>query len=1339
MITNGTISNFTSIKANGYVDLSWTYTLQAGSDIISYKLYRFIGNPDTVYTRAQVELPSTSWTQIKEFTGSEMVVGNKTYRDSFTGVSPSRILQILQNRCVVYYKIELIIDGIGSDSLPWVVIPYTDNGTSYIAAYSVKQQVLNNVLYGEGDCCWSRKVAGVNFSRTAVDPRGISQYDTGVIPSVWVTDRNAFGWIFQYNLLNGDTIASKAVWSDVSGNARGITINSDGAAITSSTYSTYKGGLRKVESYSGALHHSQFASSGSGYGLTKAFHGYYFGTHPYGGNKCSKYTATGQLIEMDIGINSYGICMGADGAVFMTPWRGNNDIVYLYGESGGIYYTSIGTIDTGLFDFGANPDTCIRGISNANTQYKVDGSLNYYEIWAAHSMYPLPDGANGPQFGPAYPNYGILRYKIIPGAGTPALNRIVISTGNWETTPSPNTTLTNDPSQIYVRANGSLPLMAVGEDGNKNVWIGSSGFYCKYSLHKVYVGSDSSNGDPNTYPNGYNCRYPTSDYESFQNMPINNKAIEYFLTRDPNDPNLTVYLKNQWISRLKVAPPVAGITFNTMVDAVDTGGKVPGYSLGSTYTPGSAVSEADALSWIALVKAADSNYSVMGRKLYPQYVNASKYIVGPGGKEVYTNDFKVVYFAPIYTRSQGAGNFGSYVYSDYTGGNAALLESEYTEKLVLAPTVSAGSCTSFMLTGINTETSLDSIDGIGTWDEVIGYPKHYDEGTTIHKSTTGYDDLNVNFKVSYDERDTPAQLIDIIFGDGITGRFAPITISGGTIYKYLNPTKYGLRGESLIGTGYYESSAIVYFQPNYYTSSQMTSCIMGPLYTTVLERWPSACFGITLQDKVDWRGSNWGLWNYNTYTVWNKDDQDRNIVYGGNIFDYGITVVGTDPVSAVISDFSIARTYPITAWEFTVDKTDKWSPESTTFRYETVSDTFSDNRELRSNMVGDVYPLSALRYGTYEITLTAYASSGTPSPNEYKQFVNVLEYEPYANFWAVRAMTVSAQYQDTTLGLKASDLIEDRFAGLDCINPYTGSYYVSGYAPNLTVWFVDSSEGHTFPISSYNWNFGDYYDMITNTEVVTADAIITGTFTEPDWSTDVVNHTAVHVYVMPGVYNVTLTVEASNTSTPDICSKYVALDDFYIYVEELPPTCGFLHSLSSTSGWTVSTLDTGLQSPQTIYYNLSAAQTGSFPIGRIDLDFGDGSDIVSIYRIPLTETYLDGTSSINISNISPIPFAEDLDDPRNKLIQHTFNSYYTASSFTVSMSAYASNTNTVGKGCTLDIENVAALPLPPTTLEKRHLIKSRYIKDNDLLLVFEGETTNMKTIYNVVVGENNDN
>jgi len=206
---------------------------------------------------------------------------------------------------------------------------------------------------------------------------------------------------------------------------------------------------------------------------------------------------------------------------------------------------------------------------------------------------------------------------------------------------------------------------------------------------------------------------------------------------------------------------------------------------------------------------------------------------------------------------------------------------------------------------------------------------------------------------------------------------------------------------------------------------------------------------------------------------------------------------------------------------------------------------------------------------------------------------------------------------------------------------------------------------------------------------------------------------------MPGYYGVTLCNRVSNTGTQACCSKPAtslgsSYENIYIYVEEILPQCCFQMSETSASGYTSAFVVN--TSPATLYFNPSCIIPGSFPIGRIDWDFGDNSDILTITRAPTTEY------------IHPdlVTFTADIYDPRNYIVDHTYTPSPVVGSpttYSMNVSVFATNTNThvtCNRNITFNPQPSASSLTPDGN--PRHLIGSRlFDNDDSLLLTFEGE------------------
>jgi hypothetical protein len=565
-------------------------------------------------------------------------------------------------------------------------------------------------------------------------------------------------------------------------------------------------------------------------------------------------------------------------------------------------------------------------------------------------------------------------------------------------------------------------------------------------------------------------------------------------------------------------------------------------------------------------------------------------------------------------------------------------------------------------------------------------------------------------------------------------------------YTYNDPSKYGLSARppwwwdrptpNHPAYGQFLPYLIAKSNNNLYTC-EVVAATSNFAQVCVLERHPTPQFLINptenKQLRKDWFGCP---------LSWKPDERFDKLDQLGAFGDpdsKNYLAYGVDPISSCILEKSISRTFPISAWELTIENFDPWYN-----RNESIDLDVDDyNGPDRADFVGTgAYPLTCdiFRYGLHKLTLNVKASNtdtmnpstGDIGDETFVQYLCVKEFEPFSNFWIISGQTVPSNYSDenSTPVVPTVDVF-----------PYDVPFhFISGYAPHLTVMFEDTSEAHTFPISSYNWNFGDYYAGCDNFEIVEAGNSVGGLGVvdiqnTPCWDTSAVNHRVEHTYVMPGFYDVTLTVEASNTSTPDLCARYVELEKFAVYVQEIPPQCDIKAASAYPDIFTNSIQFSSVAQPLTLWFSASDTIPGSFPICRVDWDFDDGSSIISITRKPESLTYVDGTETLYVSDYEMNTL--DIFDPTNIAIRHTYETtvYDEQFTFSPSVTVYACNTNTAGKGCELTVGPISPPALSATNKpDNRHLIKSRYLNnDDDLLLVFEGDTGTTNTLYNIAL------
>jgi hypothetical protein len=238
------------------------------------------------------------------------------------------------------------------------------------------------------------------------------------------------------------------------------------------------------------------------------------------------------------------------------------------------------------------------------------------------------------------------------------------------------------------------------------------------------------------------------------------------------------------------------------------------------------------------------------------------------------------------------------------------------------------------------------------------------------------------------------------------------------------------------------------------------------------------------------------------------------------------------------------------------------------------------------------------------------------------------------------------------------------------------SITINGRSPGAIIYFNNTSTSNAITGSMvslstlYIWNFGDYYNLKSNTTTLTCASAVS------------------HVYIMPGNYTVTLTqIETLSSSTGGILPLEPKIStNNSVLLDDIKPTA-LMHS--------VTPLVYG-DSPHRVQITARGSTPGSFPIDRIDWDLDDGSPIVTISRY----------TSANNSNITfTNAISGDPKDPRNYDISNTYKLTTTSfQTFYPSITAYSSSTNTFDT-CSLTIGPIS----PPVVSGRTHLLKARNI------------------------------
>jgi hypothetical protein len=109
------------------------------------------------------------------------------------------------------------------------------------------------------------------------------------------------------------------------------------------------------------------------------------------------------------------------------------------------------------------------------------------------------------------------------------------------------------------------------------------------------------------------------------------------------------------------------------------------------------------------------------------------------------------------------------------------------------------------------------------------------------------------------------------------------------------------------------------------------------------------------------------------------------------------------------------------------------------------------------------------------------------------------------NFEVLSAYTVPETYS-WDLGAPFRSVLTNEKA-------YSTTVYVSGYAPGVHVIIANTSQpDFSYDLLGYYWDFGDYYNLDSNTFTLSCPSLVD------------------HYYIMPGIYNIILTQKAVKTS-----------------------------------------------------------------------------------------------------------------------------------------------------------------------------------------------------------------
>lgn len=1213
---------------------------------------------------------------------------------------------IYTTRRTIYYSIATYVDG------AFEVAPFfigTHMTADIVDAFSAKTQVKHDVLHYEGDMVWQTEVNRVGTLNSATNPKGSGMSRTAVDinrlylddnyrgpegrgGNVWATCRGS-GGVFRFNLSNGlqtgysrnDDQMLKAddqvTYGLSHGNGHGLCID----PATGDAYScSYEWG----------------------------FPGHFMGINY---NNTSVYRFNGSDIADDTtqlrtiynpSIPSAGLALAGGYGMTNIPGSATNIAINLMNIRSIAYFNTVTKIPT-VIDFSALCDA--EGMPLARSS----GPIGYGIASGPDSRIWLG------MMGIKPPNHGYITMikdaaVTITDVGMPTVS---ITTDLYNRYPNTNDTnkynlvavqeyrvgsgYTSDVYQFSVH-NGIITNPA-GERICENLISGSN----KYDVRGV--GIDGYNNviglgdkivkiyrmDPtdDVFPNGGLCRYPSVGIDDWPYSLTNTREIEWFLTRDPDV--MTASAREGWLSL---------VDFNRYESAHDiwTGDAV-GYIESKTrgWMPGKETDgKLSSKTWNYGIRtknsgigaiidirmwAADNPTAITGRRVHPNFVRAVPHDIvndGPGLKKVTNGSIK------------GTGNFArmelnnyngfSYQYSDFTGN---LLAGSVESSLYNYDIIHPDTTDPTFILSVSGQNNLAFNED---HPECYPWPYYTDNrlitGLTRVSAVSAYDDANISFNLkaqpgSYivknwylkaDDRNSSTTYVNnntirqttlsnyltsvVLYNLYRTPSYKGRTyIDNDPIFPEHNLLDKNLG--NLYKTGSFMPSAWIVNSIDLYDCS--TDTYRGNANIKIYERWPEPRFYQNISKTV---GYITDYFDTPSYLLSDSRYIDAaNIVRMSNINDAARNdvIIGTEPLSSRIVDRSISRSFPITSWNFSVTSDSDWTLATTQY----FNINYSTGISLNSAMDRQAYftPLTSLNFpiGHSVISLTTVASGGTISDRVFSQCVNVKEMPPFSKFQILSGQTVSSNYSGESGAYV--DILTSSNTFIDDLP------VLSGYAPYLKVYVEDLSFAHTFPIYSYEWDFGDIYNETSNYQLSTTTNIISGAyFPKQAWKTDLSNHQTSHEYIMPGLYNITLTVKASNSDTQDAYTEYVTTGDVYHYrvqLEEILPTCGVVVGSVSSNQLSamgpVSSINGA--TPLTAYFGLSGFIPGSFPICQIKWQFNDHVETIS--RYPATTATSQG-----------IPVT--VTDPDKLILPFIFDENFSGN-VTVSVSAIVCNTNTV--------------------------------------------------------------
>jgi hypothetical protein len=164
------------------------------------------------------------------------------------------------------------------------------------------------------------------------------------------------------------------------------------------------------------------------------------------------------------------------------------------------------------------------------------------------------------------------------------------------------------------------------------------------------------------------------------------------------------------------------------------------------------------------------------------------------------------------------------------------------------------------------------------------------------------------------------------------------------------------------------------------------------------------------------------------------------------------------------------------------------------------------------------------------------------------------------------------------------------------------------------------------------------------------------------------------------------------------------IEQYIVTVKELPPVA-IMSALSTTTGL----------SPHTVRLSPKNCKPGSFPIDRIDWDFGDGSPIKTITRYSAPT----GADVVNTGF-----FISDLRDVRNIDVIHTYYRYKNMYPvFYPSLTCYSANTNT-SDACCITVGPISYAP----TSQNIQIVKGRNTLKGNVYAITNTSNNNISLV-----------